>query len=149
MRIGEAFGTKSVRPIARLPRRVLWRGKEQEPKTQNAIRDIETPEPLARLLRARVAGKSGYLFTTASGKPLSQRNALRTLHTTGKVGFHAFRRFRTETLRKERVPEDLIALWLGHSKKTVTDLYATGLKEKEILSVATGMVRQGWAWFVA
>jgi integrase len=90
MRIGEAFGTKSVRPIARLPRRVLWRGKEQEPKTQNAIRDIETPEPLARLLRARVAGKSGYLFTTASGKPLSQRNALRTLHTTGKVGFHAF-----------------------------------------------------------
>ena len=53
---------------------------------------------------------------------------LRTLHATGKkVGFHAFRRFRTETLRRARVPGDLIKLWLGHSKSTVTDLYPGGL----------------------
>ncbi|MGH2508133.1 MAG: hypothetical protein ACRDHZ_12120, partial [Ktedonobacteraceae bacterium] len=53
-------------------------------------------------------------------------------HATGKkVGFHAFRRFRTETLRRVRVPEDLTKLWLGHSKQTVTDFYATGLEKDE------------------
>jgi hypothetical protein len=29
-----------------------------------------------------------------------------------------------ETLRMACVPEDLTTLWLGHSKKTVTDFYA-------------------------
>jgi integrase len=54
------------------------------------------------------------------------------LHATGKkVGLHAFRRFRTETLRRARVPEDLTKLWLGHSKQTVTDLYAIGLQKDE------------------
>ena len=67
-----------------------------------------------------------------SRQPLQQRNVLRALHATGKkVGFHAFRRFRTETLRRARVPEDLIRLWLGHSKQSVTDLYASGLERDE------------------
>ncbi len=61
------------------------------------------------------------------------RNALRALHDTGhKVGFHAFRRFRTETLRRARVPEDLIGLWLGHARRTVTDLYASGLPQAHV-----------------
>lgn len=60
--------------------------------------------------------------------PLSKRNALRRLHATKKIGFHAFRRFRTEVLRRARVPEDLLRLWLGHSKESVTDFYADGLK---------------------
>ena len=50
---------------------------------------------------------------------------LRALHATG---FHAFRRLRTEVLRRARVPEDLVKLWLGHSKQTMTDLYADGLR---------------------
>jgi hypothetical protein len=29
------------------------------------------------------------------------------------------------------VPEDLIKLWLGHSKKSVTDFYAGGLEKDE------------------
>jgi integrase len=74
-----------------------------------------------------------YLFHTKKGRPLQQRNAIRALHATGKkVGFHAFRRFRTETLRRARVPEDLIRLWLGHSKQTVTDFYAAGLEKDEV-----------------
>jgi integrase len=57
---------------------------------------------------------------------------LRALHVTGKkVGLHAFRRFRTETLRRARVPEDLTRLWLGHSKQSVTDFYAGGLEKDE------------------
>ena len=39
--------------------------------------------------------------------------------------------FRTETLRRARVPEDSIKLWLGRSKQTVTDFYASGLQNDE------------------
>lgn len=96
------------------------------------MRVVDIAEPLALLLREYVVGKSGYLFPTKSGGPLKQRNILRALHVTGKkVGFHAFRRFRTETLRRARVPEDLTKLWLGHSKQTVTDFYAGGLEKDE------------------
>ena len=72
---------------------------------------IDIPESLAAMLREYVADKSGYLFATRKGnRPLAQRNVLRALHDAGvRVGFHAFRRFRTQTLRRARVPEDLIA----------------------------------------
>lgn len=39
-------------------------------------------------------------------------------------GFHAFRRWRTTWLRKNRVQEDLIHWWLGHSEGSVTDEYS-------------------------
>jgi integrase len=111
-------------------RKSIYRGKEQEPKTPSAVRVVDIAEPLAQLLEEYKVGKPGYLFATSSGKPLGQRNVLRALHATGKkIGLHSFRRFRTETLRRARVPEDLTTMWLGHSKKTVTDFYASGLQE--------------------
>ena len=64
------------------------------------------------------------LFGTKSGRPLAQRN----VHRAVGRGLPQFRRFRTETLRKARVPEDLIGLWLGHAPKSVSDLYANGLQ---------------------
>jgi integrase len=133
LRIGEALALKptSFAPDCRIAyvRRSIWRGKEQAPKTPNAVREVDVPEPLAVLLRDFLAGKSGYLFATASGRPICQRNVLHALHATGKkVGLHAFRRFRTETLRRARVPGDLEKLWLGHAKGSVTDLYAGGLQ---------------------
>ena len=134
LRIGEAVGLKSTDFASDCRvlhvRRSIWHGQEQQPKTPNAVREVDIAEPLSRLLREYVNGKSGYLFAAASGRPLQQRNVLRTLHATGKkIGFHAFRRFRTETLRRARVPEDLIKLWLGHAKSTVTDFYASGLSK--------------------
>jgi integrase len=134
LRIGEALGLKSIdlSPDCRVlnVRRSVWHGQEQLPKTPNAVREVDIAEPLSRLFREYVEGKSGYLFAAASGRPLQQRNVLRALHATGnKVGFHAFRRFRTETLRRARAPEDLIKLWLWHSKNSVTDFYAGGLSK--------------------
>jgi len=133
LRIGEALAVKdtSFSPDCRMlyVRRSIWHGTEQEPKTPSAVREIDVPEPLAALMREWIAGKSGYLFATKNGSPISQRNLHRALHGTGiKVGFHAFRRFRTETLRRARVPGDLERLWLGHTQKTVTDLYASGVQ---------------------
>jgi integrase len=136
LRIGEALGLKptdfSADGRILQVRRSIWHGQEQAPKTPNAVRVVDIAEPLSQLLREYVADKRGYLFSAKSGRPLQQRNVLRALHATGKrVGLHAFRRFRTETLRRERVPEDLTRLWLGHSKQSVTDFYAGGLVKDE------------------
>ena len=136
LRIGEALALKPTDLSADCRvlhvKRSIWHGQEQAPKTPNSVRVVDIAEPLARLLREYVAGKAEYLFATKNGRPLQQRNVLRALHATGKrVGFHAFRRFRTETLRRARVPEDLTKLWLGHSKQSVTDFYASGLEKDE------------------
>jgi integrase len=86
-------------------------------KTAAAIRDVDVPAELAALLRLQVGLRTwGYLFTTKSGRPLSERNVLRMLHRKGIMGgFRMFRRFRVETLRKAGVPEHLIRYWIGHS----------------------------------
>jgi len=47
-----------------------------------------------------------------------------------KGGPHVFRRFRATWLRKQKTPEDLIRLWLGHGQATVTDLYVNIDNEK-------------------
>jgi integrase len=74
---------------------------------------------------------SGFLFHDVNGNSLSQTNLLRrglrpALKKLGqpKAGFHAFRRFRTTWLRKNRTPEDLIRFWLGQADETVTDGYS-------------------------
>jgi integrase len=90
---------------------------------------VDIPEQLARILREYVAGKTGYLFATRTGKPLLQRNVHRALYNAGaRCGFHAFRRYRTAVLRRVRVPEDLIGMWLGHARN-LTDWYAAQLKD--------------------
>jgi integrase len=141
LRVGEALGVKTsdLTDDCRIlhVRRSIWRGAEQEPKTLNAIRLIDVPESLAKILRKNFAGTHGYLFSTAQGRPLQARNVLRVLHSTGKrVGFHAFRRYRAAVLRKGQVPEDLIMLWLGHAR-TLTDHYAAQLRDDE-------QYRNGW-----
>ena len=90
------------------------------------------------MLKTFVNGRvEGFLFSSASGRPLTQRNVLRdgfgkirkdlSLDQDG-MGFHAFRRFRTAHLRKSRVPWDLEKFWLGHANKNVTDKYSEQLK---------------------
>jgi integrase len=128
LRIGEALALKRTdfSPDFRVIHvtRSIWHGREQDPKTPAAVREVDLPEPLAALMQLYAEGRSGYLFGTKSGRPLAQRN----VHRAVGRGLHQFRRFRTETLRKARVPEDLIGLWLGHAPKSVTDLYANGLQ---------------------
>jgi integrase len=128
LRIGEALALRvtDFGPDCRVlhVRRSIWRGQEQEPKTPNALRVIDIPECLALQLRGYVRGVRGYLFATANGKPLQQRNVLRVLHGKQRVGFHAFRRFRLTWLRKNSVPRDLERFWMGHAVTEVGDLYS-------------------------
>lgn len=112
-------------------RKSIWNGREQRPKTENAIRSVDIPEILAAFLKSFVGGRtSGFLFQTDSSLPLGQSNILRdSLHGLGVEGFHCFRRFRTSLLRKNRVPWDLEKFWIGHASKDITDKYAEQLKE--------------------
>ena len=110
----------------------VWRhGEVQTPKSPSAYRDVDLHPSLAALLREVIAGRrTGFLFSTENGRPLSQRNALRDFHLIleslglEKRGFHAFRRFRQTWLRKNRAPEDLVRYWLGWSSGHVSDRYS-------------------------
>ena len=128
LRIGEALALRAsdFGPDCRVlhVRRSLWRGKEQEPKTANAMRVVDIPEALARELWDYLSDVGGYLFATKQGKPLQQRNVLRILHSVKPVGFHAFRRFRLTWLRKCGAPRDLERFWMGHASGDVGDLYS-------------------------
>jgi hypothetical protein len=75
---------------------------------------------LADLLKTFVgAAEPGFLFASRTGSlhPILKLKQPRT-------GFHAFRRFRVTWLRKQRVPEDLIRLWIGQAAQSVTDRYS-------------------------
>jgi hypothetical protein len=139
MRIGEALGLRvehltddfSTNKITQS----AWRGRAQSPKTANAVREIDLHSSLAALLKVFVNERTdGYLFPSSSGRPLTARNVIDKFRiqlqlTQPGLGFHAFRRFRTSHLRKNRAPWDLEKFWLGHANKSVTDKYSEQLKE--------------------
>jgi len=144
LRSGEAFGLEIDKHVSTDCSKIavqqsVWNGKVQSPKTKNAIREIDLHPDLARMLKRFIGDrKSGFLFCTRTGSPLSKSNVLRrSLHPILKqmswvdpknagitAGFHAFRRFRVTWLRKNRAAEDLIRFWLGHGGRSVTDDYS-------------------------
>jgi integrase len=142
LRIGEALALKIGQHISDNcstihVRQSLWRGKEQEPKTQAAVRDVDVTKELAALLAKFIEDrKDGYLFCTDSGKPLSPRNILRdSLHPTlaklkqTKMGFHCFRRFRESVLQKSEARALLVDYWMGHENREMGTRYAKQLVE--------------------
>jgi integrase len=136
LRAGEALGLEiqDISPDAStiVIRQSVWNGQKQAPKTHSALREVDLHPSLAAMLKAFIGErKSGLLFQTRNGKPLSQSNVVsRCLHPIlkalgrEKAGFHSFRRFRVTHLRKNRVPEDLLRFWIGHAGKSVTDGYS-------------------------
>jgi hypothetical protein len=108
-------------------------------KTMNAMREVDLHPDVAALLRGFVGDrKSGFLFASRTGKPLSSSNIIRRhLHPalkqlgyvnpytgTHKAGNHAFRRFRNTYLRNHTTcPEGVYKYWMGHAGKDMSDLY--------------------------
>ena len=118
-------------------RQAIWRGKEQDPKTDAAVRDVDVPKELAALL-SEFAGdrKEGFLFCSASGKPLSARNIVRdNLHPAllalkqPRAGFHCFRRFRESVLQMSDARNLLVDYWMGHENREMGTRYAKQLIE--------------------
>jgi integrase len=142
LRIGEALALKIGEHIsdnysAIHVRQSLWRGDEQEPKTQAAVRDVDITKELAALLAKFIGDrKDGYLFCAETGKPLSPRNVLRdSLHPTlaklnqPKMGFHCFRRFRESVLQKSEARALLVDYWMDHENREMGTRYAKQLVE--------------------
>lgn len=145
LRISEALGIEIDKHISSDFRTISVRQQARHCKvkgrlkTINALRDVDIHPDVAALLRAFVGDrKSGFLFASRTGKPLSSSNIIRRhLHPalkklgyvnprTGdhKAGTHAFRRFRNTYLRnKTGCPEGLRNYWMGHAGNTMDDLY--------------------------
>ena len=131
--ISSDFGTISVRQQARHCK------VKTRLKTTNALRDVDIHPAIASLLKAFVGErKSGFLFASRNGKPLSSSNIIRrhlhpalkelnyiNPHTgTHKAGNHAFRRFRNTYLKNYTdCPKGLYDYWMGHAGKDMSDLY--------------------------
>ena len=118
-------------------RQAIWRGKEQDPKTDAAVRDVDVPKELAALLSEFVGDrKEGFLLRSASGKPLSARNIVRdNLHPAllalkqPRAGFHCFRRFRESVLQMSDARNLLVDYWMGHENREMGTRYAKQLIE--------------------
>lgn len=145
LRIGEALGLEIDRHISDDFLTVHVRQKarhckvETRLKTPSAERDVDLHPAIAALLKDFIGErKSGFLFCSRNGKPLSSSNVIRrhlhpalkelgytNPHTgTHKAGNHAFRRFRNTYLRnKTQCPEGLRNYWMGHSGNSMADLY--------------------------
>jgi integrase len=132
LRFGEALGIdiKNISPDCTTIKicQKAWRGQIHDYlKSDNGKREIDLHPTVAVMLKEFVGErKSGLLFSTRTGRQLSQSNILRrSLHPAlanleqPKMGCHAFRRFRITWLRKNSVPEDLITFWHGHAERTV------------------------------
>jgi len=99
-------------------------------KTKNGKRLVDLTPEVGQLLREYIGKRTGLLFATKKGKPLSQSNILRRqLHPLQEkleiqtCGAHAFRRFRITHLRKNLTPDGLVQFWAGHNGRTITDGY--------------------------
>src|SRR5260370_28635964 len=116
----------------------IWRGKIQEfLKTDESRREIDLHSSVAALLRKFIGDrKSGLLFCSRTGKPLSQSNILRRWlhpilkqlnwkHMDGRTttGAHAFRRFRDTYLKNyTSTPLGIINFWLGWAGEGMSEL---------------------------
>jgi len=144
-RIGEALGIEVDKHISpdfltiSVKQKARHCKVEQRLKTPAATREVDLDPAIANLLRDFIGDrKSGFLFASRNGKPLSSSNVLRrhlhpalkelnyvNPHTgTHKAGNHAFRRFRNTYLKnRTECPKGLYDYWLGHAGKDMSDLY--------------------------
>lgn len=152
MRIGEAAGLHlddlDLDNGVIYVRRSVWNGQELEPKTENAVREIDIDPTLAALLREHVGqSRRTRVFEARNGSPLSAGNLRnRVLHPLlfklgiPKAGLHAFRHSRVTMLRKNGTPADLQKQWIGHSSLKTTDRYSHTDRELEYRQKAAGRV---------
>jgi integrase len=158
LRAGEALGIEIGKHISADFKTLYIRQKVRRTKLEDFLktdagrREVDLCPAMATMLKEFVGERtSGFLFVNRRGKFLSQTNMLRRgLHPAlkklgqPKAGFHAFRRFRTTWLRKNRTPEDLIRFWLGHADETVTDGYSKLREDVEYRREVAAQVGSGF-----
>jgi integrase len=142
LRIEEAIGlqVQDVRGEVLHVRYSHWNGELYSPKTEAGVREVDLHSSLGALLQEHVGQRtSGFVFQTSNGNPLGRSNVLRrSLHRIllrmglEKSGFHGFRRYRITHLRKQRVMEVLLRIWVGHSTHGITDRYTVEPLKRDV-----------------
>jgi integrase len=104
----------------------VWHGKEQTPKTDNALRTLALSPQLAALLWEQIARQKTkgheFLFSASNGSPWDMNvyrhrkmtKLLRSLEIQ-QAGFHAFRHFNVSLMDSLRVPLKVIQERIGHA----------------------------------
>lgn len=143
LRIGEMLGIEIDKDLSPdfltlyIKQKVRHSKVEQLLKTANGFRQVDLHPAIAGLLKQCVGDrKTGFVFRTRKGKPVSPPNIIRRhLHkalekyvdpytATHKAGNLAFRRFRNTYLRNyTECPEGLYKYWMGYAGKDMSDLY--------------------------
>jgi integrase len=145
LRIAEALGLELGKHLSkdcsiifiRQQRTKKGSGIEPYPKTDAGFRDVDLAPALALLLGNYIGNRrSGFLFETSGGLPLSPRNIARdSLHPILKrmgresAGFHIFRRFREAILQMSEARTLLIDYWMGHANGEMSGRYGKQLLE--------------------
>jgi integrase len=108
-----------------------------EPKTQKSRRTISLPDFAVEVL-SELEKSEGFVFTTASGRPVSPRNLLRHFHESlEKAGlphfrFHDLRHTCATLLLKENVHPKVVQELLGHSSISWTlDTYSHTIRSMQ------------------
>jgi integrase len=112
-------------------RQSAWRGKLQEPKTQNAVRTLALSPNLVGNLKRFIAtwrpNHQRLLFASRNGTPWDQNLLVkRKLHPLleklgiARAGLHAFRHFSASVMDRLNVPLKLRQQRLGHSDVAMT-----------------------------
>ena len=112
-------------------RQSAWRGRLQEPKTENATRSFAMSPNLIEHLRRFILkwrpNPSGLLFASRNGTPFDQNLLVkRKLHplleklSIQRCGLHAFRHFAASMMDRLNTPLKLRQQRLGHSDAEMT-----------------------------
>lgn len=153
LRAGEMFGLecRHFDGAALTIEQEVWGNRIQPPKTVNAYRQVDLHPDVAALLGQFIGDrKTGFIFRSRTGKPLTQTNILkRELHPLleqlgfPKCGFHSFRRFRNTHLRQSHCPPGVLTFWMGHSDAGMSGHYDRSREDVEyrrdvVKSLGTG-----------
>jgi integrase len=144
--------------------RSVGNGKEQSPKTNNAIRTLALSPQLVTLLWEQIprqkARGSEYLFSSSKGTPLDmnvyRKHKMAVLLTSLKIpqaGFHAFRRAALYSQRQPNrilaVLQDMAAQWPPATIVTVGypgDLQFSASSAASGASMWLGLISRKLAW---
>jgi integrase len=125
-------------------RQSAWRGKLQDPKTQNATRTLALSPNLVEHLRRFMAtwrpNHQRLIFASRNGTPWDQNLLVkRKLHPLleklgiARAGLHAFRHYSASVMDRLNVPLKLRQQRLGHSDAAMTlGVYSHVAKEDDI-----------------
>jgi integrase len=151
MRIGEilALEVKDFNGRILKVSKNLWNGELTAPKTVNGFREVDLSVPLAFQLSEHLRGRDkGFIFE----EPRNSSSAMNHLNSVleelkikqPRMGYHSFRRYRITHLGKNKVNNELIRFWVGHSKPDVTSRYDAIHKDVQFRLAEAERVGEGF-----